>query len=166
VALAAYRLFPERISALILADTRPDADPEEARQSRNQVARKVAEGGVEVLPDLQMERLLSPETLEGNLGLVERVRGLILESSPDGVVAALGAMRERPDSTDLLPKISVPTLAIGGEHDALCDPETMGAMAKKIPNSRHVILSGAGHLSNLENPHGFNAALDEFLGGL
>jgi pimeloyl-ACP methyl ester carboxylesterase len=166
VALAAYRLFPERISALVLAGTRPDADPEEARETRNAVARKVAEGGVEVLPDLQMERLLSPKTLKGNPELVERVRGLILESSPDGVVAALGAMRERPDSTGMLPEIGVPTLVIGGEDDSLCDPETMGAMAEKIPDSRHVTLKHAGHLSNLENPEGFNAALADFLRGL
>jgi len=166
VALAAYRLFPERIAALVLADTRPDADPEEAKQTRNAVARKVAEGGVEVLPGLQMERLLSPATLEGDPELVERVRAMILESSPDGVVAALNAMRERPDSTDLLPKISVPVLAIGGEDDALCPPEVMGAMAEKIPDSRHVTLKNAGHLSNLENPEGFNSALRGFLEGL
>lgn len=166
VALAAWRLFPERIAALVLADTRPDADPEEAKETRNAVARKVAEGGVGVLPDLQMERLLSPATLEGNPELVERVRELILESSPDGVVAALGAMRERPDSTDLLPKITVPVLAIGGEDDGLCPPEVMGAMAERIPDSRHVTLKDAGHLSNLENPQGFNDALRSFLGGL
>ena len=36
-------------------------------------------------------------------------------------------------------------------------------MAEKIPASRHVTLPRAGHLSNLENPEGFNAALKEFL---
>jgi len=166
VAFAALRLFPERISALVLADTRPDADPEEVRESRNAVARKVAEGGVGVLPDLQMERLLSKETIEGDGELVGFVRDLVLESSPDGVVAALGAMRERPDSTGLLGEIGVPTLVIGGEHDSLCDPEVMGAMAKGLPNSRHITLEGAGHLSNLENPKGFNAALVRFLNEL
>src|SRR3712207_7777695 len=45
-----------------------------------------------------------------------KVRTMILESNPNGVVAALGAMRERPDSTPLLGKIEVPTLVIGGER--------------------------------------------------
>jgi pimeloyl-ACP methyl ester carboxylesterase len=166
VAFEAWRLFPERISALVLADTRPDGDPEEAKESRNEVARKVAEGGVEVLPDIQLRRLLSKNTLREKKDVVEQVRGLMLESSPDGVVAALAAMRERPDSTDLLPEISVPVLVIGGEDDDLCPPEVMAAMAERMPDARHVTLTGAGHLSNLEDPDGFNAALGEFLAGL
>lgn len=61
---ACLRLFPERISALLLANTRPDPDPEEAREARREMARRVAEEGVEVLPKLQMERLLAPNTLK------------------------------------------------------------------------------------------------------
>jgi 3-oxoadipate enol-lactonase len=127
------------------------------------MARRVAEEGVGVLIELQMERLLAASTLESNERVVEKVRGMILESNPNGVVAALGAMRERPDSTPLLGKIEVPTLVIGGEQDGISSPEVMGAMAEKIPASRHVTLPRAGHLSNLEAPEGFNAALKEFL---
>jgi pimeloyl-ACP methyl ester carboxylesterase len=110
-----------------------------------------------------MERLLAPRTLEGNKAVVEYVRDIMLESSPDGVVAALGAMRDRPDSTGLLGQIKVPTLVIGGAEDALSTPEVMGQMAAKIPASEHTTLEGAGHLSNLEAPQRFNAALLEFL---
>jgi 3-oxoadipate enol-lactonase len=163
VAFACLRLFPERVSALLLANTRPESDPEDARESRREMARRVAEEGVEVLPKLQMERLLSRATLENKKGVVEFVRDMILDSSPDGVVAALGAMRERPDSTDLLGNISVPTLVIGGAEDALSTPEVMGKMAEKIPDARHLTLPGAGHLSNLESPEAFNDALRGFL---
>ena len=72
-------------------------------------------------------------------------------------------MRDRPDSTPLLAEIGVPTLVIGGEDDAISSPEVMGAMAEKIPDSRHVTLPGAAHLSNLEAPEEFNAALKGFL---
>src|SRR5688572_33136002 len=106
-----------------------------------------------------MERLLAPSTLENDEEVVEKVRTMILESSPDGVVAALGAMRERPDSTPLLPKINVPTLVVGGEEDTISSPEVMAAMTAKIPNSRHHTLPRASHLSNLEAPKEFNAAL-------
>jgi pimeloyl-ACP methyl ester carboxylesterase len=163
VAFACLRIFPERISALILANTRPDPDPEDAREARREMARRVAEEGVEVLPKLQMERLLAPDTLENDGEVVELVRGLILESSPDGVVAALGAMRDRPDSTGILGDIKAPTLLIGGEEDSLSTPEIMAGMAEKIPNSRYVVLSQAGHLSNLESPDKFSAALSGFL---
>ena len=130
------------------------------------MAQRVAEEGVEVLPRLQMERLLSPDTVENKKHVVEFVHEMILESSPDGVVAALGAMRERPDSTDLLGKINVPTLVIGGAEDTLSAPEIMGKMAKKIPDSHHLTLPKAGHLSNLEEPEAFNAALKDFLAEL
>jgi len=99
----------------------------------------------------------------GDATAQDRVREMILESSPDGVVAALGAMRERPDSTDLLGEIKVPTLLIGGAEDVLSTPEIMQEMAKKIPNSHHLTLKAAGHLSNLEAPEEFNGALLKFL---
>jgi 3-oxoadipate enol-lactonase len=164
VAFECLRLFPERVSGLVLANTRPEPDSEETKENRREMARRVAEEGVGVLIELQMERLLARSTLEGNEEVVEKVRAMILESNPNGVVAALGAMRERPDSTPLLGKIKVPTLVIGGEEDGISSPEVMGAMAEEIPDSRHVTLPGAGHLSNLEAPEGFNAALKEFLG--
>jgi 3-oxoadipate enol-lactonase len=163
VAFACLRLFPERVSALILANTRPDPDDEDVREARREMARRVAEEGVEVLPKLQMERLLAPDTLENKKDVVESVRAMILESSPDGVVAALGALRERPDSTDLLGKIDVPTLVVGGAEDAISTPEVMGEMAKEIPDSRYVSLQGVGHLSNLEAPKEFDTATIEFL---
>jgi pimeloyl-ACP methyl ester carboxylesterase len=163
VAFGCLRLFPERVSGLILSNTRPEPDSEEMRENRKNMARRVAEEGVEVLIELQMERLLARDTLENDEAVVEKVRAMIFESSPNGVVAALGAMRDRPDSTPLLESIEVPTLVIGGEEDGISSPEVMGAMAEKIPNSRHVTLARAGHLSNLETPEGFNAALKEFL---
>jgi pimeloyl-ACP methyl ester carboxylesterase len=163
VVFECMRLFPERISGLILANTRAEPDSEEMRENRKKMARRVAEEGVEVLIELQMQRLLAPDTLENNEAVVEKVRAMILESNPNGVVAALGAMRERPDSTPLLGKIDVPTLVIGGEEDGISSPDVMRAMAEKIPGSRQVTLQRAGHLSNLEAPQDFNSALKEFL---
>jgi len=163
VAFACLRLFPERVSALLLANTRPEPDDEDAREARRETAHRVAEQGVRVLPKLQMERLLAPNTMEYNKDVVEFARGMILESSPDGGVAALGAMRERPDSTDLLQRISIPTLVVGGVDDTLSTPEIIGGMAERISDSRHATLPKAGHLSNLEAQEGFNAALCEFL---
>ncbi|WP_047864833.1 alpha/beta fold hydrolase [Rubrobacter aplysinae] len=163
VAFAALRGFPERISGLILADTNAAPDTEEARRGRNETAALIAESGVGILPGLLTERLLSEHTRRESPQTVERVQQMMLDSSPDGVVAALGALRERPDSTPLLGEIRVPTLVVGGEEDALSPPETMAGMADAIPDSRHVVLSEAGHLSNLESPGKFSAALSGFL---
>jgi 3-oxoadipate enol-lactonase len=163
IAFECMRSFPERVSGLVLANTRPDPDTEEIKETRREMARRVTDEGIGVLADLQIERLLSPHTRAENEDLVAKVGSIILENTPDGAVAALGAMRERPDSTATLGKIGVPTLVIGGEDDAISSPEVMGEMASKIPNARHVTLPRAGHLSNLEDPDGFNGALGEFL---
>jgi pimeloyl-ACP methyl ester carboxylesterase len=163
VAFECMRLFPERVRALILANTRAEPDSEEMRETRNETALRVAEEGVGVLVDLQMERLLAPDTLQNDEELVENVRAMILENSPDGVVAALGAMRERPDSTPLLGGMGVPTLVVGGEEDVISSPEVMGALAAKIPDAHHVTIPRVGHLSNLEAPKMFNGVLADFL---
>ena len=62
VAFECMRLFPERVTALILANTRAEPDSEEMRETRNETALRVAEEGVGVLVELQMERLLAPDT--------------------------------------------------------------------------------------------------------
>jgi 3-oxoadipate enol-lactonase len=163
VAFECMRLFPERISALVLANTRAESDSEEMRETRNETALRVAQEGVGVLEELQIERLLSTDTLHNDEEVVEEVQEMILENSPDGVVAALGAMRDRPDSTPLLGKIGAPTLVVGGEEDVISSPEVMGAMAAKIPGAHHVTIPKTGHLSNLEAPEKFNAVLSDFL---
>nr|MDP8945171.1 alpha/beta hydrolase [Actinomycetota bacterium] len=163
VAFECMRLFPERVTALVLANTRPEPDSEEMREARNETALSVAQEGVGVLVELQMKRLLAPYTLQNDEEVVESVRTMIFENSPDGIVAALGAMRERPDSTPLLGEIGVPTLVVGGEEDSISSPEVMGAMAAKIPGARHVTIPRTGHLSNLETPEKFNATLTNFL---
>ena len=163
VAFECMRLFPERVTALVLANTRAEPDSEEMRETRNETALRVAQEGVGVLVELQMERLLTPDTLQNDEELVESVRAMIFENSPDGTVAALGAMRERPDSTPLLGEIGVPTLLVGGAEDGISSPEIMGVMAAKIPGARHVTIPQTGHLSNLEAPEEFNATLADFL---
>lgn len=164
VAFECLRLFPERVAGLILADTRAEEDSGEARKGRDEAIRRVAEEGVEALIDLQLERLLSEETLKNKPETVERVKAMIRQSSPDGVVAALSALRDRPDSTPLLPEISVPTLVIGGEEDAISSPEVMANMAGAIPDSHHVVIPKAGHLPNMESPGEFNEAVERLLG--
>jgi 3-oxoadipate enol-lactonase len=78
------------------------------------------------------------------------------------VIAAIRALRDRPDRTAELPEIAVPTLVVVGTQDALSPPEDGRAMAASMPRARVVEIPGAGHLSNLENPDAFAAALAGF----
>jgi pimeloyl-ACP methyl ester carboxylesterase len=75
-------------------------------------------------------------------------------------------MMTRPDSSPLLATITVPTLVVAGEEDALVPPREARALQEAIPGSRLAVIAGAGHLSNFERPDEFNARLLGFLKGL
>jgi pimeloyl-ACP methyl ester carboxylesterase len=95
--------------------------------------------------------------------VVATVERLIAANSVPGVRAALLALKGRSDSTPLLPMVTCPTLILCGEEDGTTPPADSEAMHRSIAGSRLVLLPKAGHLSNLESPDAFNAALKEFL---
>ncbi|HYJ47220.1 MAG TPA: alpha/beta fold hydrolase, partial [Pyrinomonadaceae bacterium] len=122
--------------------------------------------GMAPIVESMLPKLLSAETREHGGELLERVRAMMLGISPEGAAAALRAMAARRDQTDLLPSINVPTLIVVGNEDSITPPAGAQAMRAKIEDSRLVIIEGAGHLSNVEQPEQFNRALVEFLRGL
>jgi pimeloyl-ACP methyl ester carboxylesterase len=159
VALAFAERHPARLAALVLADTRAGADSPEGRQAREDGIRKVrADGTAEFLDGIPF-RLLSSHAPEP---LRRRVRGLA-EQRADGIVAALAAMRDRPDRTAELGSIACPTLVLVGGDDSVTPPSEARAMAAAIPGARLAELAGAGHLANLEAPRAFDDAVAELL---
>ena len=72
-------------------------------------------------------------------------------------------MAGRTDTTEALSKISVPTLILVGEQDAVTPPSAAKSMHYRIPNSKLHFIDNAGHMSNLENPNIFNEHLTKFL---
>jgi len=166
VAFEFFRKFPERVRALVLADTRPQADTEEGRRTREENARRVLKEGMGPLVESMLPKLLAAGTRERGGEVLERVRAMMLGTSPEGAAAALRAMAVRRDQTDLLPSINVPTLIIVGSEDAITPPADAEALGAKIGDSRLVVVEGAGHLSNVEQPEEFNRALVEFLRAL
>jgi 3-oxoadipate enol-lactonase len=166
VALAFYRKFPERVRALVLADTRPQADNDDGRRAREETARRALDEGMGVIADSMLPKLLAPSTRERRPEVAARVRDMILGTNPHGAAAALRGMAARRDQTDLLPEISVPTLIVVGTEDAVTPPPDAEAMHAKIEGSRFVKIEGAGHVSNVERPEEFNRALGEFLSSL
>jgi 3-oxoadipate enol-lactonase len=166
VALAIWRRHRSRVRALVLADTRAGADNAEGKQKRNDlIALAKAEGSI-AIADKQITGLVGKSTREKQPELVERIRSIMAGEAPEGIAGALEAMRERPDSTDMLTTIDVPTLIVVGDEDVVTPPKEARAMHDAIPGSRLEVVTGAGHLSNLERPATFNAALSDFVGSL
>ena len=166
VSFAFYRRYPLRVRALVLADTRPQADTDEARENRERQALKAMEEGMGTIVDAMLPKLLAPATLSARKDVVERVREMMLKTDARGAAAALRGMAERPDQTYLLPRILAPTLVMVGSEDQITPPADAELMRREIRGSRLGIIEGAGHVSNLEQPAQFNEHLREFLDAL
>lgn len=166
VTLAFYRRFPLRVRALILADTRPQADTPEAQRNREEQAQKVLKEGMQSIADEFLKKVLTPATLKEKPETVERVREMILKTDSQGAANALRGMAARHDQTDFLEEIFAPTLILVGSEDNLTPPMDAELMKREIRGSRLEIIEGASHLSNLERPAEFNLALKSFLDAL
>lgn len=163
VALDFYRRYPERVAGLILAATKAGADSEEGRAGRDKAASQTIAEGVGVIADGMLPKLLAPANFKAQPDLVEFLRDMMLATSEEGVIGALAAMRDRPDSMSGLGKIDVPTLIIHGQEDQLIPSTEAQAMQQAIPGAQLVLVPAAGHLPNLEQPEVFNDAVREFL---
>jgi len=162
VAFAFWRRYPERVRGLILADTRAEPDSAAARAGRDAAMAKVQQTGVAAYADEMLPRLLASASL-ADVKIAGAAREMMAEQPPAGIFGALGGLRDRADSQAILPTITVPALVIAGDADVITSPADARALAAAIPGARLVVIPRAGHLSPLENPRAFNAAVRAFL---
>jgi 3-oxoadipate enol-lactonase len=163
VLLRALERAPERFHAVVLADTRSQADDDAGKLARADSIRTLKAEGVEAFAGSFARRLLGPTTLARRPELAETVAGWIRESAALGICGAQLAMACRTDTTGALGALDVPALIVVGEEDALTPVAHSRSMAEAAKASKLVVLPGAGHLSNLEDPVGFDGALRAFL---
>jgi 3-oxoadipate enol-lactonase len=163
VAFEMARRFRDRVAGLILCDTRADADGPEGRAARDAMIAVAKGQGVGVVAERLLPRVLGRATQLTQPRLVEQVREMMTQAPVAGVVGALRAMKERPDSTLLLPTIDVPTLVVVGQEDEMTPPAIAKAMTDAIPSAAMTVIAGAGHLSPLESPTAVSRVLAEFL---
>jgi pimeloyl-ACP methyl ester carboxylesterase len=167
VALALMALAPARFRALMLMDTRAGADTPEASRSREELARVVeTTGSTRHVVDAMLPKLFSEETRSRRADLIAPVRHGMERLSPRAVAGALRGMAQRPDRMSELASLTVPTLVLVGEHDAITPPDEARRMATAIPDAQLAIIPDAGHLAPLENPEAANEAILDFLGKL
>jgi 3-oxoadipate enol-lactonase len=163
VALALLRLAARYVQGLILADTRATADTPEGVEGRKRMLQLVQDKGPSAVADEMIPKLLGTTTLSTRPAVVEQVRSLALASSKDAIAGALHALMTRPDSTPLLASVHVPTLILVGEEDTVTPAAASEEIHRAVGGSELVRIPDAGHLSNLERPDLFNAALTTFL---
>jgi 3-oxoadipate enol-lactonase/4-carboxymuconolactone decarboxylase len=149
----------DRVRRLVLANTSPQFGPAANWDSRRKA---VLEGGMAAIIDLVMQRFFSPQMLTRRDVYAQAAQSVILGTDPIGYAGCCSALRDM-DHTSTLHQIRVPTLVIAGDHD-IATPWAGHSeiLAREIPNAQAVHLPAA-HLSNLERPRSFTAALFDFL---
>jgi pimeloyl-ACP methyl ester carboxylesterase len=146
-ALALARREPERVRGLLLVGSRPDADSDERRAGRADTIELIRREGPEGL-----WRFMTPKLFHNQSHADES----LLYRDPDGLIEAVEAIRDRPDSTEVARSFPGPLQFVVGEHEAFV---TAGELAefdiREVPD--------AGHLVNIERPQEFNSILRDFL---
>jgi 3-oxoadipate enol-lactonase len=163
VAFALLRLAARYVQGLVLADTRSEADTPEGIAGRTRLLKVAQEDGPAAVAAEMIPKLLGETIRRTRPDVVEQVRSLTIASSSNAIGGAIRALMTRPDSTPLLASIHVPTLIVVGDEDAVTPPAAADALHSGIAGSELVGIPQAGHLSNLEQPALFNAALAAFL---
>jgi pimeloyl-ACP methyl ester carboxylesterase len=163
VAFEFVHLFPARARALVLAGTRAPADTEQERQGRLQQVEQMLAQGMHGIAEGSLGKLLAPRTLAEKPDVVARVRETILRADPEGAAAAQRGMAARRDYSEDLAGIKVPTLVVVGREDPIRPVADAEFMHDAIPGSHLEVIEGAAHMTNMEQPEIFNAALLGFL---
>jgi pimeloyl-ACP methyl ester carboxylesterase len=166
VALDVVRRYRERLSGLILVNTRANADQEDAKRARDDMIQLVRERGTVALAEALLPKLLAPLSLTALPQVVEQVRATIVGSPVDGVIGALMAMKERRDATRELADIDLPTLVIAGREDQLISVDDARTMADQIPQAQFTVIAEAGHLVPMEQSLAASRVIGEFLEAL
>ncbi len=149
----------DRLTHLVLANTSPEFGERSNWEMRIKLVR---EGGMAGIVDMAMQRFFSPQTMPNSSAYASIVRLLLLGTDPVGYVGCCAALRDF-NSRQSLRNIRVPTLVISGDRDISTPWADNGeVLAREIPNARSLRLPAA-HLSNLERPRSFLAALLGFL---
>jgi 3-oxoadipate enol-lactonase len=151
---------PERFDRMVLCDNPGRSSPEshKAWEERIAIAQK---GGMPALLESTMQRWFPKETLDRNPPHLDKIRQMILTTPVNGFIGCSAALGDH-DYRPLMPKVKNPVLYMTGEKDAN-NAEAMKVMQAELPGSQYIVLPGAGHISNMDQPEMFTKALRDFL---
>jgi pimeloyl-ACP methyl ester carboxylesterase len=163
IVMECYQQFPERIRALLLADTFAQLDTPEQKENRYKNADHIVRDGmndyaIELLPGM-----VTLANIKSQPKVAEHVLTMMQTTASQGAAASLRGRAERKDYVPLLPNITVPTLIVVGEEDVFTPVRDGELMNHLIPGSRLEVIRGAGHMPNLEREAEFNQVLTAWL---
>src|SRR5579864_2305647 len=158
-----WRKYRTRVEALVLCNTKAQADAVEARAARLQAAADVLERGTEPFFESMIPKLMGKTTLSTRPDLVEGALRMMRKMSAENVAMVQRGMAERPDSVQTLKTINVPTLIVTGDEDLFSGVQVAEGMRQNITGSQLKVIAKAGHYSPWEQPEEVGRLLRQFL---
>ncbi|QTZ94905.1 alpha/beta fold hydrolase [Streptomyces auratus] len=166
IVMECWRHFPERIRAVVLADTFAAAETAEGRAARHAMAERLVREGMTGYAREVLAKMVAPHHLAARPEVAAHVMEMMTSTAPEGAAAALRGRAQRPDYTAQLSQMPVPALVVVGTEDTYTPVSDAREIHDRMPDARLVLIERAAHLPNLERPDEFNAALEEFLRSL
>lgn len=166
ILLNAISRYPEKFKAIILSDTQCIADTLEVKEKRNQTSSHIMASGLKDFADGFIKNIFCQETLETKKEIVEKIKDIILSTSPITITGALSALAQRWETCSSLQEISVPALILCGKEDKVTPLAQSEFLLQNITNATLHNINKAGHMSNLEQPDEFNQHVNNFISGL
>jgi 3-oxoadipate enol-lactonase len=151
---------PDRCDRMILCDNPGRSSPETHKQWEERIA-VAQKDGMPALLESTMQRWFPPETLKANPPHMDVIRKMILATPVNGYIGCSAALGDH-DFRPLMPTVKHPVLWMCGEKDGH-NASAMKVMQDELPGSQYVMLPGAGHISNMDQPEMFTKAMREFL---
>jgi 3-oxoadipate enol-lactonase len=161
-----WRRFRERISAIMLIDTRAQADNDEARANRLKSAAEVLERGTEELIDALIPKFMGATTVRNRPDLVASAKRMMMKMPAAAMAAVQRGMAARPDSVLTLASINVPALVVVGDEDTLTPPSDAQLMHREIAGSKLQAIPNAGHYAVFERHEEASRLIRQFLDSL
>ncbi|NPA13127.1 MAG: alpha/beta hydrolase [Aquificae bacterium] len=158
-----WRRYSHLIDGLVFSATRYEADTEEGKRGRLETIQRIKEEGLDFLIEFMLVAQTSPKTRTDEKKMLA-LECLMRQATPEGVINALKALADRPDNSDVLPTIDVPTVVIAGKDDEqITPPEVVKRIADGIKGAKFYQLPNSAHLPPFENPEEFNKILINFV---
>lgn len=156
--------YPGRVRRMLVCGARADAPPPFVQGWDARIA-AVRENGMAAILEGTLERWFAERCRREKPDVIDRARTMIFNTSPAGYIGAAAALQQL-DYLRRLPDMKPPVLYLVGSEDSGAPKAAMQAMADATPGSKLIVLEGLAHISNMEGPDAFNAAVADWIGSM